>query len=165
MIKTCNRSYLLHSTLGEDNPNFELDGFPVLYKPRNFEIFCSWTAIWMPLLVFAEAGLVFESGRPYGRILIRLIFIAVHGCCTWLAADIVTILSCLCYNLNGQKLLSNTLSTQSPNVPNNLICLNLAALYETSNSLVYILKTIRMETQAELEVKGYQNVTLCGARF
>ena len=30
---------LLRSTLGERNPNPELDGLPVLYKPRNFEIF------------------------------------------------------------------------------------------------------------------------------
>ena len=44
---------------------------------------------------------------------------AVPGCCTWLVADIVTILSYLCYNLNGQRLSSNTLSTQLPNVLGN----------------------------------------------
>ena len=44
---------------------------------------------------------------------------AVRGCCTWLVADIVTILSCLCYNLNGQKLSNNTLSTQLPNLLSN----------------------------------------------
>ena len=46
---------------------------------------------------------------------------AVRECCTWLVhvADIVTILSCRCYNLNGQKLSSNTLSTQLPNVLSN----------------------------------------------
>ena len=47
---------------GERNPNSELDGLPVLYKPRNFDIFRSWTAIWTSLLVFAGAGFVFESG-------------------------------------------------------------------------------------------------------
>ena len=97
--------------------------------------FCSWTAIWTPLLVFAGAGLVFESGRPRFRIwptswsnFGRTRF---HGC-PWLlylarlVADIVTILSCLYYNLNGQKLSSNTLSTQLPNVLSNftlIICL------------------------------------------
>ena len=34
-------------------------------------------------------------------------------------ADNVEILFCLCYNLNGQKLSSNTLSTQLPNVLSN----------------------------------------------
>ena len=77
---------LLLSTLGESNPNLELDGLPVLYKPRNFEIFRSWTAIWTPLLVFAEAGLVFESGRSHGRILVGLVFMAIRGCCTWLGS-------------------------------------------------------------------------------
>ena len=56
----------LCSTLGECNPNPELDGLPVLYKPRNFEMFCSWTAFWMPLLVFAGASLILESGQPCG---------------------------------------------------------------------------------------------------
>ena len=44
-----------------------------------------------------------------------------RGCCTWLVhlADIVTILSCLCYNLNGKKLSSNTLSTQLADVLSN----------------------------------------------
>ena len=55
-------------------------------------------------------------------------------------ADIVTILSCLCYNFNGQQLSSNTLSTQLPT------CFNLAALYKTLNSLVYTLKIIGAET-------------------
>ena len=91
---------------------------------------------------------------------------AVRGCCAWLVADIVTILSCLCYNLNGQKLSSNTLSTQLPNVLSNLICFNLAALYKTLNSLVNLhFEIIGAETQAELEVKVYQNITLRGARF
>ena len=52
---------LLCSTLGERNPNTDLDGLPVLYKPRSFEISRSWTAIFMPLLISAGAGLVFES--------------------------------------------------------------------------------------------------------
>ena len=73
-------------------PNLELDGLPVLYKPRNFESFRSWTAIWTPLLIFAGAGLVFESGRPHGRILVGLVFMTVRRCCTWPVADIVTIL-------------------------------------------------------------------------
>ena len=111
---------LLRSTLGDRNPNLELDGLPVLYKPRNFEIFRSWTAVWTPLLFFAGAGLVFESGRPHGRILVGLVFMTVRGCCTWQVADIVTVLSCLCYNLNGRKLSGNTLSTQAPNVLSNL---------------------------------------------
>ena len=52
------------------------------------------------------------------------------------------------------------------NVLSNFICINLAALHKTSNTLVYILKIIGAETQAELEVlKGYQNITLWGARF
>ena len=42
------------------------------------------------------------------------------GCCIWLVADIFTILSCLCYNLNGQKLSSNTLSIQLPNTLRNI---------------------------------------------
>ena len=29
----------------------------------------------------------------------------------------------------------------------------------------YIKHFFEAETQAELEVKGYQNITLCGARF
>ena len=138
----------------------------MLYNLRNFEIFRLWTAIWTPLLVFGGACLVFESGRPHGRILVGIVFI-----CPWLlylaiVADIVTILSCLCYNLNVQKLSSNTLSTQLPNVLSNLICFNLAALYKTSNSLVNLhFEIIGAETQAELEVKDYQNITLCGARF
>ena len=45
-----------------------------------------------------------------------------------------------------------------------LICFNLAALYKTSNSLIYILKFIGAETQAEVKVKGYQNNTLCGTK-
>ena len=44
----------------------ELDGLPELNKPRNFEIFLSWTAMWMPHLVFARASIVFESGQPKG---------------------------------------------------------------------------------------------------
>ena len=85
---TASQNILLCSTLGEHNPSLELAGILVLYKPRIFEIFCSWTAIWTPLLVFAGAGLVFKSGRS------RTHF--SHGCCTWLVADIATILSCLC---------------------------------------------------------------------
>ena len=46
-----------------------------------------------------------------------------RGCCTRLVADIVTILSCFCYSLNGQKLSSNTLSIQLPNyILSNFIC-------------------------------------------
>ena len=82
-----------------------------------FWAFRSWTAIWTPLLVFAGAGLVLESGRPHGRILVGLVFIAVRGCCTWLVADIVTILSCLCYNLNGQKLYWVTLYQHNYQMP------------------------------------------------
>ena len=54
----------------------------------------------------------------------------------------------------GKKLLSDT------NVLSNFICFNLATLHVTRNSLVYILKIIGAETEAE-----HQNVTLCGARF
>ena len=121
-IQDCTHvQYLLRSTLGERNPNLKLDGLPVLYIPRIFRVFHLWTAIWTTLLVFAGAGLVFESGQPHGQILVGLVFMAVRGCCTWLVADIIMILSCLCYNLNGQTLSSNPLSTQLPNALSNLL--------------------------------------------
>ena len=75
---------------------------------------------------------------------------AVLGCCTWLVADIVTgtILSCLCYNLNGKKLSSNTLIFQHN--------------HQMFSGSSLALQDFEAETQAELEVKGYQNIILCG---
>ena len=118
-----------------------------------------------------DAPLGFCRGRPRFRIwptswsnFGRTHF---HGC-LWLlylastpVADIAKILSCLYYNLNGQKLLSNTLSTQLPNVLSNftyqfVLIWQLSTNFE--QSIVYILKIIGAETQAELEVKGYQNI-------
>ena len=48
---------ILRSKLGERNPNPELDGLPVLYNPRNFEIFRSWTAIWTAIWTFMDCHL------------------------------------------------------------------------------------------------------------
>ena len=88
---TASQNILLCSTLGERNPSLELAGILVSYKPRIFEIFCSWTAIWTPLLVL-QGPASFSNLADLGLILVM----AVHGCCTWLVADIATILSCLC---------------------------------------------------------------------
>ena len=55
MVADFGTKRLLRSTSGERNPYPELDGLPVLYRPRNFETFRLWTATWMPLLVFAGA--------------------------------------------------------------------------------------------------------------
>ena len=136
---------------GERNPNLKLGGLPVLYIPRYFEFFVR--AIWTPLLVFEGPVPFFKSGRPHGRILVGLVFMAVLGCCTWLVADIVTgtILSCLFYNLNGQKLSSNTLIFQHN--------------HQMFSGSSLALQDFEAETQADLEVKGYQNIILCGVRF
>ena len=134
-----NAWFLASSTLGERNPNPELDGLPVFYKPRNFEIFRLWTAVWVPLLVFAGPA----SFSNLADLMIEFwsdsfswLFVAAW-CCTWLVADIATILSCLCYNLNGQKLSSNTFSTQLPHVLSNFICFNLIALYKTVRTVLF----------------------------
>ena len=62
---------------------------------------------------------------------------------------------------------SNTLPAQLPNVPSNFICFHLAILYKTSvqseQSFLHFDSSERK--RAELEVKDYQNITLCGARF
>ena len=99
-------------------------------------------------MIFAGAGLVFESGQHHDRILVGLVFMAVRGCCTWLVADIITNLSCLCYNLNGQKLSSNTpVVNTMTKCPQQfyLICL----IWQLSSSTI---QDFEAETQAELEV-------------
>ena len=79
-------------------------------------------------MVFARAGLVFESGLPmvefWSDSFLWLSVAVVLG----QQADIVTILSCLCYNLNGQKLSSNTLVVNTMSSVILLNLLNLAAL-------------------------------------
>ena len=130
----------------------------MLYKPRNFEIFLSWTAIWTPLFVFAGAGLMVEFWSD------SFSWLSVADVLGRLVADIAKILSCLCYNLNRQKLSSNTLSAQLPNALSSFICFDLAALYKTSNSFVYILKIIGAEIQAELEVLKVIKILLCMMR-
>ena len=107
-------------TLGERNPNLMLDGLPVLYIPRYFYFFVRGLPFGRPSW-FLQGQTSFSNlaDLTHGRILVGLVFMVVPGCCTWLVADIVTILSYLCYNLNGQRLSSNTLSTQLPNVLGN----------------------------------------------
>ena len=50
------------------------------------------------------------------------------------------------------------MSTQLPNVLSNF-----TLFVQSGSSLA--LQDFEEETQAELEAKGYQNITLCGVRF
>ena len=104
----------MRSTLGERNPNLKLDGLPVLHIPKYFELFVRGLPIGRPYWFLPGSASFSNLADP-----VFLVFMAVRGCCTWLVADIFTILSCLCFNLNGQKLSSNTLSTHLPNVLSN----------------------------------------------
>ena len=84
--------------------------------------------------------------------------------CRVIIYHIATILSCFRYNLNGQKVIEkhfvNTI-TKCPPVTSVVLIWQLS----TRLHLKVFLKFIGAETQAELEVKGYQNITLCGASF
>ena len=65
----CTWSRLLRWTLGERNPNPELDGLAVLHKPRNFEIFSFGRPSW-----FLQGPTSFSNlAKP----LVELVFVAV----------------------------------------------------------------------------------------
>ena len=110
-------------TLGERNLNLKLDGLPVLYIPRYFEFFVRGLPFGHPSWFLRGPASFSNLGADlmveFWSDSFSWLSVAVVHYLARLVADIVMILSCVCYNLNGQKLSSNTLSTQLPNVLSN----------------------------------------------